>query len=573
MTATSRPRFVRTLFTSSAFAMLAMNAAPGQATDLIITGNILTMEGAKPTYAEAVAVDKGMISYVGTKAGAMKLKTADTKVQDLGSNVMLPAFLDAHSHYINTLSIANQVKLYPAPAGPGNDVPSIIAEIQKFKDEHNVKPGELIMGYGYDETVMPGGKLLTREDLDKAFPDNPVRIDHISMHGGVLNTAGLKFFKFDPKTPTPDGGIIVRKPGSDEVDGLIMETAFLPIFENTPAMTPQEEIDNTKKAQMMYAEQGVTLAQEGATHLGQLESIERATQADANIIDVVAYPFITDLDKILAKYPRDRWLSYYKGTKIGGVKISIDGSPQGKTAAFTTPYLVPGPGGEKNWKGQLFAPQETINAGLKKVFDLNVPVLFHTNGDAAIDALIKAYEFAAAGNLTKDHDVTSIHAQFLRKDQIPLFVKYHIRPSFFTLHTFYFADAHIKQRGRKQADYISPMRDAIDAGLHPSNHTDAIVVPLDQMFMLWTAVNRVSRSGETIGAGQRVTPYEGLKAMTIWAAEQYKEQGRRGSIAKGKIADFVILDKDPTKVAADAIKDVKVQQTYHLGKAIYTRGE
>jgi predicted amidohydrolase YtcJ len=299
--------------------------------------------------------------------------------------------------------------------------------------------------------------------------------------------------------------------------------------------------------------------------------MKRATDAGANIIDVVAYPFITDVDKVLAEFPVSTWGTYSRNLKIGGVKISIDGSPQGRTAAFTTPYLTGGPGGEKNWKGELAAPQEVINKGLKKVYDFGVPVLFHVNGDAAIDALIAAHEFAAAGDLTKYRNVTAIHAQFTRKDHIPKYVEYKIRPSFYTLHTYYFADTHIQNRGKEQAMYISPMRDAIDAGLHPTNHTDFVVAPLDQMFMLWSAVNRISRAGAEIGPDQRVTPLEGLKAMTIWAAEQYAEQGSKGSLEPGKNADLVILSGNPLKVDKMAIKDIQVLETFKEGKSIYRK--
>jgi predicted amidohydrolase YtcJ len=427
----------------------------------------------------------------------------------------------------------------------------------------------LITGYGYDDSIMPDGRLLNRDDLDAAFPDNPVRIDHVSMHGAVLNSKALEKFGYDENTETPGGGIIVRKPGTNEPWGLIMETAFLPVFKQTPPLTPEEEIAGTKAAHMMYAENGITTAQEGATHLGQLQTIKRAADAGANIIDVVALPFITDLDKILAEFPVETWGKYENGLKIGGLKISIDGSPQGRTAAFTTPYLTGGPGGEKDWKGQLFVPQDVINQGLKKVYDLGVPVAFHVNGDGAIDALIAAHEFAAVDDLTKDRNVTAIHAQFTREDQIPKYVEYKIRPSFFTLHTYYFADAHIANRGPDQAAYIGPMRDAIDAGLHPTNHTDAPVVPLDQMFMLWTAVNRESRSGDAIGPDQSVTPVEGLKAMTIWAAEQYDEQDTKGSLEAGKLADLVILSADPTTVDRMTIKDIKVLETIKEGKTIY----
>ncbi len=407
---------------------------PEQTADAIYTGgDIVTINDAQPT-AEAVAVKEGKILAVGARADVEKAhKGTATKVVDLGGKTLLPSFIDSHTHYINALSVASQVKLYAPPTGPGQDVDSIIAEIKRFAEERKIPRGEMIMGYGYDDTVMPDGRLLNRDDLDAAFPDNPVRIDHVSMHGAVLNSLALKQFGFDSKTKTPAGGIIVRKPGTNEPWGLIMETAFLPVFEKTSPMTPAQEVEGTKAGQMMYAEAGITTAQEGATHLALLQTIKRATDAGANIIDVVAFPFVTDVDKILAEFPLASWGKYDRRLKIGGVKISIDGSPQGRTAAFTTPYLTGGPGGEKNWKGEMFVKQEVINQGLKKVYGLGVPVLFHVNGDAAIDALITAHEFAAADDLTKYRNVTAIHAQFTRKDQIPKYVEYKIRPSFYTL--------------------------------------------------------------------------------------------------------------------------------------------
>ncbi len=212
-----------------------------------------------------------------------------------------------------------------------------------------------------------------------------------------------------------------------------------------------------------------------------------------------------------------------------------------------------------------------MKEALKKVYDLGVPLTYHANGDAAIDMLLRAHEAVAAPDLGKYRNVTIIHAQFTRKDHIPKFVEYKLRPSFYTLHTYYFAEAHVANRGEEQAIYISPMRDAIDAGLHPTNHTDFVVAPLDQMFMLWSAVNRISRAGASIGPDQRVTPLEGLKAMTIWAAEQYGEQESKGSLEAGKIADLVILSANPLKVAPDAIKDIQVIETIKNGETIYAR--
>jgi hypothetical protein len=195
------------------------------------------------------------------------------------------------------------------------------------------------MAYGYDDTVMPNGKLLNRDDLDKAFPNNPVRVDHVSMHGCVLNSLALKKYGIDKNTKTPPGGVIVRKPGTQEPYGLIMETAFLPIMEKADAMTPEQEIAYTKAGQMLYAEAGITTAHEGASHISQIQTIKRATEAGANIIDVVAYPFITDVDKVLEEVPLDNWLKYTNKFKIGGVKITVDGSPQGRTAFFYNTIL------------------------------------------------------------------------------------------------------------------------------------------------------------------------------------------------------------------------------------------
>lgn len=536
-------------------------------------GDIITMERESAQYVESVAIKDGKILFVGNKEEALKMKGDRTILHDLKGKTLLPGFLDAHSHYINSLSVSKQLNLYPPPSGPGKDVAEIVAALKQFKADNNITDGELIQAYGYDDSVMPDGRFLNRDDLDEALPDNPVLVGHVSMHGGVLNSSAMKKWGINEKTETPPGGIIVRKSGTNEPYGLIMETAFLPIFGSIPPPDETEEIELTIAAQRMYAENGITTAHDGATHLKDIQVIDRATKAGANIIDVIVYPFITELDTILSEFPLELWGKYQDRLKIGGVKVTIDGSPQGRTAAFTSPYLTGGPSGEKDWLGKLTFPQKFINDFVKRVYDLGVPLNIHANGDGAIDAFLRAHETVAENDLTKDRNITMIHAQFTRKDQIPKFVEYKITPSFYTLHTYYFAEAHIQNRGKEQAMYISPMRDAIDAGMKPTNHTDFVVAPLDQMFMLWSAVNRISRKEEVIGENQKITPYEGLQAMTINVAHQYQEENLKGSITQGKLADLVILDKNPLKVEPVAIKDILVLETLKEGKTIYKKGD
>ncbi len=488
---------------------------------------------------------------------------------DLAGKALLPGFLDPHSHYISSITVANQVNVFAPPAGPGKDVSSIVAELKKYRDANKIPPGEVIQAYGYDENVMPKGAELTRDDLDKDFPDNPVIVGHVSMHGAVLNSAAMKKYGYSAATKTPPGGIILRKKGSNEPAGLIMETAFLPVFAAMPKPNAQQEIEWSKAGQLLYAANGITTAQEGATHAGDLALMQRAAAGGASIIDIVAYPFVTDFDAILAKNPASEWGKYVNHVKIGGAKITLDGSPQGKTAWFTTPYLTGGPAGQKNWRGEPSFPDAEVKAFFKKVYGLGLPLNIHANGDAAVDLLLRAHEEAAAGDLTKDRHVTVIHSQFVRADQLDKYVAYKMIPSFFTEHTFYFGDTHILNRGEKQAFFESPMRAAIDKGLRPTNHTDFVVAPLDQMFVMWTAVNRISRNGVIIGADQRVTPLEALKAITINAAYQYMEQSSKGSLESGKLADLVILDKNPLTVDPAAIKDIKVVETIKGGKSIY----
>ncbi len=532
-------------------------------------GDIVTINDAQPAV-EAVAIKDGRIGAVGSRSDLERIyKGKSTRMVDLAGKTLLPGFLDPHSHYINSLTMANQVNVFAPPAGPGKDVDAIVAELRKFRDERKIPEGEVIMAYGYDETSMPGGRTLTRDDLDKDFPNNPVMVGHVSLHGAVLNSAAFKKYGISAATKTPPGGIIVRKKGSNEPEGLIMETAWLPIFGALPKPTPTQEVEWSKAGQMIYAAAGITTAQEGATHAGDIAIMQRAAAGGATLIDVIAFPFILDLDAILKENPVSTFGVYKNHLKLGGVKITLDGSPQGRTAFFTKPYLVDGPDGQKNWRGELPFPQDTVNAWFKRVYDLPLPIIVHANGDAAIDVLLKAHQYAASGSLDKDRRTTIIHSQFVRLDQLDSYVAYKFIPSFFTEHTFYFGDTHTRQLGKARADFLSPMRTAIDKGLRPTNHTDYNVSPIDQMFVVWTAVNRLSRGGEVIGPDQRVTPLEALKAITINAAYQYFEEDSKGSIEPGKLADLVILDQNPLTVDPMAIKDIKVVETIKEGRTIY----
>ena len=556
----------------SAFALSACNqkGATAEGADLILHGGpILTMEGDQPAYVEAIVVDDGKIVFAGSNAEAMKQKAAGTVVKDLEGKLLLPGFIDPHSHFIDSLALADRVNVSAPPVGPASNPDEIVEALKKGAAAKGLKPGELLLGYGYDENLMPKGQPLSREILDKAFPDNPIGVIHVSMHGAVINSKAMELFGYTDGMPTPAGGVILRKPGTQDLQGLVMETGYLLMHSKMPSPAKEQELAAAKAGQLIYAAAGITTAQEGATTLPMLQQLQRVAAQGGLIMDVIAYPFITDIDAILKEDAPSTFGSYNKGLKIGGCKVTIDGSPQGKTAWFTTPYLTGGPGGEKDWKGGPGIPADAMRAMVKTCYDNNLQVLMHGNGDAAIDFLIATHKEMAGADLAKDRRTVCIHCQFIRPDQIAEFAKLKIIPALFTDHTFFFGDTHVQNRGLKQASFISPMKAAIEAGLRPTNHTDAFVVPIDQMMTVWTAVNRPLRSGGVLGADQRITPYQALQAITTNAAYQYREEDSKGSIAVGKRADLVILSADPTKVAPETIKDIKVIETIKDGKTIF----
>jgi predicted amidohydrolase YtcJ len=338
-----------------------------------------------------------------------------------------------------------------------------------------------------------------------------------------------------------------------------------------PGPSADEQVELLARGQELYLREGITTAQEGATTKEQMDVLRAAADRGLLQLDVVSLPLIVAADEIFAGKPYRDEPEYRNRLRIGGVKVLMDGSPQGRTAFFTTPYLTPGPAGQPNWRGEPTFPQPVLNEMVKKVYDGGATLYVHCNGDAAIDALLEAHRFASGDNPAKPRGTVGIHSQFIRPDQLQKYKAWSITPSFFTIHCFYFGDTHVANRGRAQADFISPMKSARALGLRPANHTDFNVAPLDQIFTMHTAVNRISRSGQTIGADERITPLAALEAITIDGARMYGEEQKKGSIEVGKQADLVVLSANPLTVPPATLQTIRVEQAIKDGKTVWKR--
>jgi predicted amidohydrolase YtcJ len=259
---------------------------------------------------------------------------------------------------------------------------------------------------------------------------------------------------------------------------------------------------------------------------------------------------------------------YKNRLKLGGVKFVTDGSVQGKTGFHTKPLLTGGPAGEKDWVGSPTFPRETIIDLYKKVSDKNIQIWSHANGDAAIDIVIDSA--AAAGmKAGDDRRPVVIHSQCMRPDQLESYVKLGLSPSFFTAHTFFWGDVHLVNLGPERASFLSPMKSAAAKGLRFSNHNDFLITPLDPMRMIASAVQRNSRSGVVIGPDERVDVMTAIKALTIHPAWLYREEASKGSIEIGKLADLVILNKNPLTVPVEDILGIQVVETLKEGQTVY----
>ncbi|MFM7242923.1 MAG: amidohydrolase [Planctomycetaceae bacterium] len=545
-------------------------AADTPADRIIRGGPIVTVNPAQPA-AEAVAIAGGRIVAVGTEADVLRHKGPTTEVTDLAGRTLVPGFVDGHSHFWSLVDVQTQALCASPPAGPCRSVADVIAALKAVQARRKLGPGKFVIGYGYDPELLAEKRAPTKQELDAAFPDNPVMLVHVSGHGAMLNSKALATYGITAATPTPEGGVIGREPGSNEPDGLLFETAFLPIFSKVPGPADDELLDLLKAGQEYYLASGITTAQEGATMKHQLDLLRILADRGDLKLDVVSLPFITEIDRVFGGKPPANEPEYRHRLRIGGVKIVSDGSPQGRTAAFTTPYLVDGPAGQKDWRGELSFPQATLNEWVKNVYDGGATLFVHCNGDAAIDALLEAHRFATGDEPAKPRGTVGVHSQFIRRDQLEKYAAWKITPSFFTLHCFYFGDTHVANRGRAQADGISPMKSARALGIRPANHTDFNVSPLDQLFTIHTAVNRISRSGQTIGADERITPLEALEAITIDGARMYGEQDQKGSIEPGKRADLVILSANPLTVPPATIETIRVEETIKDGATVWKR--
>lgn len=545
----------------------------GEIADLIYhNGTIITMEGATQK-ATSVAVKSGKILAVSENSLVEAHRGDSTKVIDLSGKTMLPGFIDAHSHMAMMMPLVAQANLSSPPVSTVNNIDNIVQKLKTHQEKNNIAKGEWVIGWGYDPDLLAEKRHPNKLDIDEMFPDNPVMLFHASGHMGVINSVALAKLGIDKRTIDPAGGKIVRLPNSNEPNGLIQETAFFAARKKLPLPTLDQSMILLESIQNLYASHGITTAQEGYADYRIYLFLAQAAKAGRLKLDLEVLASFKDAKEYFTNHLAEFGKSKNR-LRLAGLKIVSDGSPQGKTAFFSKPYLTEVPGCAHHCKGFPNLTKEQLGSLMKQCYEAGIQLYTHANGDGAIDLFLETHQSVIDSMTTVPEDLRSviIHSQFVRPDQLDLYKKHKMIPAYFSNHAFFWGDTHLANLGKERASFLSPLKTTMDMGIVCTNHTDFAVTPINQLFLLWTAVNRTTRSGKILGEGERLSAYEGLKAITINSAYQHKQEHLKGSIKVGKLADFVILAENPLTIAPDKLKDMMVLETIKEGETIYSRG-
>ena len=519
-------------------------------TTLYFGGPIVTLE--EPRYAQALVERGGRIAYVGDREEAERLAGPGARRVDLEGRALLPAFLDPHSHLLACAYARLQVPLGEC-AGWGE----IADRLSRHVQERGVQPGEWVKGTGYDQNALAEGAAPDRFCLDRACPHNPVVIQHASGHAGVFNTLALE------RLGALNGDCGLERDGQGELTGRGEENPFLDLLGRIPMEGLEDVLRAFQGAQEEYASHGITTAQEGLLQPVMAPVYQEILRRGLLYLDVNAYVPPADYDRLRGQFAQG--VSASPGTfRAAGMKIFLDGSPQGGTAWVREPYAGGGCGTSTMTDGQVLS-------AFRQALDRDAQLLAHCNGDRAAEqylTLLAQAEREAGKKLCRP---VMIHAQLLGLDQLERVKALGVIPSFFVAHVYHWGEIHVKNFGLDRAGRISPAGSALAWGIPFTFHQDSPVIPPDMLETIWCACVRRTKTGRVLGAEERIPVEAALRAVTQTAALQYGLERELGTLRPGKRADFVLLSGDPLRTPPEELKKLQVERTIQRGRTIWSR--
>ena len=535
-------------------------------------GDILTMAGDQPSYVEALAIRDGKIIAAGSQDELQQYMRDGTRLINLEGKALLPGFYDAHSHFFQTAVKLSTVNLDPPPAGTVTSIDDIASVLRTELNTNPRKADEWLYGWGYDNGMLKENRHPTKVDLDKVSTEVPISIYHFSSHMLVLNSKGLELMGFTAESVAPEGGVIRRMPGSAEPNGIIEEQAIMPVLEQMLASVQGENmVELMDRSQQLYKQHGYTSMLEMAGTPELVAAFQ--SYAAAGKLDIDLSSAVLSVTQSAEQTAKQFSLTYQDRFRVIGGKINLDGGSPGRTAYLREPYYTQEEGKPAGYRGYpSVTNQEELDAVVASFYQVQIPFFIHALGDAAIDQVIHAVTAAQQAYPRDDIRQQLIHLQVFQPDQMQALKALDVSLTFQNTHNYYFADFHAASTlGPERTGKLCPMATAINEGFNVTFHHDSPVHPVSQIDIIWMAVNRTSRSGKLYGPKERISVYQALQASTINAAWQFFEEDSKGSLEVGKLADLVILDRNPLKVSKEDIQQIQVLETIKDGATVWSQ--
>jgi predicted amidohydrolase YtcJ len=545
--------------------------------DTVITGGKVITVNPLNEIAEAVALREGKILAVGRTEDVTLLAGPHTERIRLNGQTVLPGFIEPHTHF---MEYGIEMTWVNAKSPPNTKMAHIL---ERLRDKAAKTPkGDWVLAFGIEEGGLEENRFPTKEEIDRVVPEHPVYMIHRSHHAAVANSRALSMAAIGESSPQPAGGHMDRDPATGRLTGVLREkAAFKPVQDIIPPPTKEEMKEGIARAGKLYATAGITSTHDAGppTRPDAYRAYQEAVAE--GLLKTRVYMMVRDWP--YAHYALDRDLGLRTGfgnerLRIGPLKTCVDGSIQVFTCAFYDPYITLESDHTKSHpKGLLQMAPDQINPLVLEAHQKGYQVAIHAQGDYGIDVAIDAIEAAMTRHPRPDPRHRIEHCQCVTPQGIERMKRLGIIASFYPHHVWYWADRHVSTFiGRERANRIDPMKSAMDAGVIVIAHSDAPIATIgdpvfaaDPLFGMWCAVNRKTRGGLLLGPEERLTPMEAIRAYTINAAYASFEETIKGSIEPGKLADLVILEKDPREVDPWEIRNIKVERTIIGGETVY----
>ncbi|GHH99167.1 exoenzyme regulatory protein AepA precursor [Neobacillus kokaensis] len=542
--------------------------------DLIIkNATIITLDESNTT-ARSLIVSKGKIVKLFSESEPDLQEftlDANTKVIDLDGAALLPGFIDTHSHL---LMYGEMLNFIDCRSPQNNSIEDILLKVSAKAEK--TAPGKWIMGWGYDDTLLEEKRHPMRFDLDKAAPNNPVYIRHISGHFATVNSKALELAGITEAVMDPAGGFFGRdKEGM--LDGVIHEIPALEMINPyLPVPSKEESIQNISKGAEVYLSQGITTCTDAGVGLDkgitELDAHLDAVNSGKNPLKMrlMIMNHLLREDGPFANYTAEQLQAELlkrsdNRVRLDSAKHFQDGSIQGYTAALREPYFS-----NSSEYGELLNEQEAFDREILDLHNRGFRIAIHGNGDRAIESNIKALGAAIQTSPRDDHRHRIEHVQTGSLKDLETMKELGIAASFFINHVYFWGDRHREIfLGPERAARINPLADAVGLDLLFTLHSDCPITPISPLFSVWAAVNRITRNGRVLGENQKIDVMTALKSMTIYGARLNFEENEKGTIEEGKKADFAVLAKNPLDCPHEEIKDIPILATIIDGQVVW----